>query len=365
MKFRKTKRVFAMFLSCTLLLLLAACGGNAGSGSGTAAEPPPADAGADTDSAAAIEPYTFRITCGSSPSSSMVAVMTLLCELLETNSDGAFTTDFLNDNAYVEKQALDELMTNIIDIVYLGSGAASTTVSEVAYLGMPGCFRFTENAALFLDFEAKLRDELAAVYENYDIHYLGLRVPAKMAVVGTGEAVTSPAQLKGKIVRVAGTWMGKLAVSLDLATATVPVSELATALQRKTVDSCITGIEQVRSTMLGEVVDYCSILAEVDSVGALVMNGATWDALTDAQRACVDSTVEEWMQACLDISEQFYDDAVQSVIDANVEPYILTDEECAAFLATIDTVYAEIDQTVGPEGIALKEAMLAWRAENL
>lgn len=401
------KRILATVLSLMLVLMLAACGGSSSSStpaassaqkseaasaaSKEASEPAPAEsasasseasepAAAEESSAAAssassssaeasepaaaeaVEPYEFNISYGGTPSSSMVAVMTKLQDILSEESGGAFTFNVYNDNSYKESQALDEMMNDIVDIVYLASGATSGTVTEVAYLGMPGCFRYTDKPEEFKDFEASVSDIMSDIYDQYNIHYLGLRVPARMAIVGTGNVVSAPEDLEGKVVRVSGTWLGRLAVAMNIATANVGLSELATALQRKTVDSCFTGIEQVYSQMLGEVVDYASILPETDGIGSLVMDNDCWNKLSDAQKACVERSVEKWMDACLEVSNEFYDTAVKHLEENNVEIHEFTDEECDAFLYAVPAVYEEIDAQTSDLGIQLKDAILAWRA---
>ena len=304
------KRSLIFILALCMLLSLAACGEKpapaepeavptapAAQSDAPASEPEPSDE--------TVEPYQFNISYGGTPSSSMVAVMEKLQEIMSEVSGGAFTFNVYNDNGYKENQALDEMMNDIVDIVYLASGSTCGTVTEVAYLGMPGCFRYSDDPEGFYRFEDSVSGILSDIYDGYGIHYLGLRVPARMAIVGTGSVPTSPADLKGKVVRVSGTWLGRLAVSMDLATANVGLSELATDLQRKTVDSCITGIEQVYSQMLGEVVDYACILPETDGIGALVMDADTWAKLSEAQKACVEESVELWMDECLKVSNKF------------------------------------------------------------
>lgn len=374
---KNAKRILSLFLVFVMVLALCACGNtnttpsttpDAAPADTTPAGNPPADttpADSDEEPSAEVEPYCFNISYGGTPSSSMVAVMELLQQDLSEASNGAFTFNAYNDNSYKESQALDEMMNDIVDIVYLASGSTCGTVTEVAYLGIPGCFRYTDDADAFFEFEDSVSSIMSDIYEGYGIHYLGLRVPARMAIVGTGDVPTSPDDLASKVVRVSGTWLGRLAVSMNIATANVGLSELATALQRKTVDSCFTGIEQVYSQMLGEVVDYACVLPETDGIGALVMDNDTWNKLSDAQKACVEEAVEKWMQDCLVVSNEFYDTAIQHLEDNNVNIYYYSDEECDNFLATVDDVYAEIDAQTTDNGIALKDAILAFRAEHL
>ncbi|SDB32907.1 TRAP transporter substrate-binding protein [Eubacterium oxidoreducens] len=355
------KKSFAKKLVCgglvgVMAIGLMACSKDSSSGSDTAT-----GNGGSSD----IAPYQFNISYGGTPSSSMVAVMELLCEDLTEASGGAFTFNQYNDNDYKESQALDELTNNIVDIVYLGSSATSTTITDVAYLGMPGCYRYTDDANSFSSFEDAVGESLADIYSDYDIHYLGLRVPAKMAIVGTGEAITDKENLQGKIVRVSGTWMGRLAETMNLATTDVGLSELATALQRKTIDSCITGIEQVYSQMLGEVCDYACVLPETDGMGALVMDEDTWSKLDEAQQAAVNEGVEKWMSDCLAVSEEFYDTSIKALEEYDVDIEYFTDEQCDDFLSTVGDVYEEIDKSASEKGIALKESILKWREENL
>lgn len=361
------KKVLAIILALCMMLTVAACGSTPAASTPAASDPAPAPADKEDESAEpaapTVEPYQFNISYGGTPGSSMVAVMESLQEIMTEKSNGAFTFNVYNDNGYKEKQALDELMNDIVDIVYLASGSTSGTVTEVAYLGMPGCFRYSDNAEEFFAFEESVAPIMSDIYEGYGIHYLGLRVPAKMAIVGTGAAPLQSADLNGKVVRVSGTWLGRLAVSMDIATANVGLSELATALQRKTVDSCITGIEQVYAQMLGEVVDYACVLPETDGIGALVMDNECWAKLSDAQKACVEESVAAWMEECLNVSNTFYTQSIEALEANEVEIVYYDDAQCDEFLKTLPAVYEEIDAQTTENGHALRDAILAFRGQ--
>lgn len=367
----RKKQIVAVLLAASMAIGLTACGSSTGQtdtdADDTSAVAETTDADAEDSSAETetevteVEPYMFNISYGGTPSSSMVAVMESLQEIMDEKSGGAFTFNVYNDNSYKESQALDELTNNVVDITYLASGSACTTITELAYLGIPGCYRYTDDASDFFDFEEAVNDIVSDIYADYGIHYLALRVPSRMAIVGTGDVPTTKEDLQGKVVRVSGTWLGRLAVSMNLATSDVGLSELATALQRKTVDSCITGIEQVYSQMLGEVVDYACILPETDGIGSLVIDEDTWNKLDADQQALLEECVAEWQQACLEVSEDFYDTSVAALEDYGVEIYYYSDEECDAFLSTLPDVYEEIDAQTTERGLELKEAILAYR----
>lgn len=374
---KNTKRILSALLVCAMLLALCACGSTNSTSTDSqnaVATAAPDDTGtsevtSDNDTNVSeqveVEPYNFNFSYGGATGSSMVAVAELLMEDLTELSGGAFTFTVYNDPNYVEKQALDELMNDIVDIVYLASSSTSTTISEVAYLGMPGSYRFTDNEEDFLDFEATLSPYLSDIFNDYGIHYLTLRAPAKMALVGTGDTVTVPSQLKGKIVRVAGTWLGRMMVALDIGTSTIAAGEQLTALERGTIDASITGIEQVKTRLLYEVADYCSILPETDGVGALVMDEDCWNQLTDAQKEVVNAAVELWTQQCIESSASFYQEVIDKLNEYDVEIVEVTDEDCDEWLSVMDNVYAEIDASTSEKGVALKEAMLEWRTEHM
>ena len=367
------KKVLALILALCMMFTLAACGNEPAAS--TPADKPadapaastPADEPADepaAEPAAVVEPYEFHFSYGGNANSSMVAIANLLMEELDKASNGAFTFNTYNDPGYKEKQALDELMNDLVDIVYLASGSVSTTISEVAYLGMPGSYRYTDDPELFYSFEETVAPILSDIYDDYGIHYLALRVPTKMAIAGTGEPVTTPADLQGKICRVAGTWLGKLCVSLDIGTATLGGSEIVTGLQRGTIDACLTGAEQINTNLVYEASDYCSIFPETDGIGAMVMDAECWNKLTDAQKAAVEVAIENWVEGCLELSASFYQQTIDKCNEYNVPIVEISDEECDEWLVTIDQVYAEIDAGTSEKGIQLKDAILAWRAAN-
>lgn len=369
------KKVLAFILALCMMLTLAACG-NEPASSTTTSNPPantPSEPSStpeepdntpDEPDAAVVEPYEFNFSYGGNASSSMVAIAELLMEELSKASNGAFTFNTYNDPGYKESQALDELMNDIVDIVYLASGSVSTTVAEVAYLGMPGSYRYTDDPELFYSFEEAVAPILSDIYADYGIHYLALRVPTKMAIAGTGEPVTTPADLQGKICRVAGTWLGKLCVSLDIGTATLGGSEIVTGLQRGTIDACLTGAEQIKTNLVYEASEYCSIFPETDGIGAMVMDADCWNKLSDAQKAAVEVAVENWVKGCLALSQEFYQQTIDVLNEYNVPIVEISDEDCDEWLVTIDEVYAEIDASVNEKGLQLKDAILAWREAN-
>lgn len=382
------KRIIALVIACLTVVALCACGGG---GTAPATEAPAeaaeavteaaaeaseaaaevteaaaeqADATEAAEAAAEVEPFTFRFSYGGNSGSSMHAIADLLMEEMDKASGGAFTFETFTDPGYKEDQALDELNNDIVDIVYLASGSVSTNIPDVAYLGMPGCYRYTDDPDTFFDFESTIHDTMSAIYDNYGIHYLALRVPSRMVAIGKGEAPHVPSDLAGQIARVAGTWMGKLMVSLDIATATLGPSEIVTGLQRGTINTCITGVEQVKTNLIYEAADYCAIFPETDGIGSMVMDADIWNQLTDAQKAAVETAVKNWMQDCLNVSQDFTQQSIDLMDENNVEHYDITAEECDEWLAHLDDLYAEADAASSDLGNQLKDQIIEWNAKQ-
>ena len=344
---KKAFRPISLLLFIVLAFSLAACGGT------TPATNAP------------VQVMEFQMHTGQA--ASLVGSVTVFVEAIEEVSGGAMKINYLPNSDYRDKTALDELMSNNVDFTYASASPASATITEVGYIGMPGCYRYAgeEDTETFLSFAAAIDDALNSILADYNTKYLALRPPNEMAIATVKKPVHSAEDLEGMITRTSGTWLGQLMLLMNVPTANIATNEMATALQRSTVDAVLTGTEQLVNNQVYEVSEYISIISEVDGIGLLLCCQTTWDSLTDQQKAWVEEASTLYMERNLQIKTQAFKDNLKKFEDAGIEVYSFTDEECDEFLTHVPAVYEQIDAESSAKGPVLKDAVIAWRAANL
>lgn len=311
--------------------------------------------------------FKFRAQTGGTITGTAYLFMQAFADKLAEVSDGNLTCDVQAENSFDENQALDELLNDNIDFVYLASGSASGTVKDVCYLGVPGTYKYadTDDVTTFADFEAEMHDTMVSIYENYNAHYLTMRAPSMMVIESVDAPIHSVDDMKGLIIRVSGSWMGKMFAAMGISTSTIQKGEVATALQRKTIDGAVTGLEQAWNSMQYEVCSNMAIMTETDGVGSLVICASSWDKLDDTQKAWVQEAADYYLQKSI---QDTHDRTTMQIADfeaAGLELYYFTDEECVDFVQAVPTIYEEMDGSSTELGKALRDKIVAWREANI
>ena len=385
------KKVIALLLStCLLAAVCAGCGSGNTPAQTTAApaqtQAPETQAPVGTEGAteaaskeeteaATVEETTTRepvneavikVNTGAVKGEQLYEMFVTFGEKLEELSDGAMTIDLYSSSDYRDSVALDDVLNDNAEIVYLSSASASSTVSELAYMGFYGCYNYVngyDDRESFLEFFDATKDAVSDIYSDYNCHLLSYRVPGYLVIASANTEVKVPSDLSDKIMRVSGTWPGQLASAMGIPTATVKITEIATALQRGTIDAALSGDAQCRDLMFYEVSNNISIFPEADQVGCVVMCKSAWDKLDAGQQACVEDAAYYAMMEMLEGRAAEYEE-IKALFEANSTVYEVSEEECKEWTSYVPDVYAQIDAAVGPKGPVLKDAILKWREAN-
>jgi len=101
------------------------------------------------------------------------------------------------------------------------------------------------------------------------------------------EIIKTPADMKGKKVRVFGKTLGDTVVALEGAPTMMSGSKQFLAYQRGTVDAGMTGITAVKSRKLYEVMDYMTLTYNADIEFIVIINEKVWQGLSEGERAII------------------------------------------------------------------------------
>jgi len=204
----------------------------------------------------------------------------------------------------VEKASNGEIKVEIYDSAQLykgseipqavGSGAIDMGLVLISeYAGTIPAVGLFSVAFMFPNYEvlAKAADPSSPVRQEIDelIRQTGTRVMwwqdyGPVQLLAKGQAVTEPAQMKDKKVRVLGKPSGDFIKALGGVPVKIGGSEQFLAYQRGTVDIGMTGTTAIESRKLYEVMDAVTITNHAQTEFLIVMNDKLWDSMSDQEK---------------------------------------------------------------------------------
>ena len=180
-------------------------------------------------------------------------------------------------------------------------------------------------------------------------------------LLSNGGPIRTPADLKGKKVRVFGKTLGEWIKAAGGAPTLISGSEQYIAYQRGTVDVGMTGVSGVKSRRLWEVMDTVTVTNNADIEFIVVVNEDFWNGLPEQHRDWIteaalfaEKDVRDRMTA---IETEAYDAARSN----GMTVYELSDAEVEAWLAAAQPVYDQYLADSGPLGEKVLAAARAFR----
>ena len=106
-------------------------------------------------------------------------------------------------------------------------------------------------------------------------------------MLSKGDPIRTPADMKGKKVRVFGKTLGKFVETLGGAPTLMSGSKQFLAYQRGTVDAGMTGLSTIPSRKLNQVMDSVSLTNHANVEFVVLINEKVWQGLTDKERSVI------------------------------------------------------------------------------
>lgn len=214
-------------------------------------------------------------------------------ELLKAKTGGALEVKVFSDSALGNAQAaISNARGGTIDIVISGSSNYTGIVPLLGVFDIPFIFKDTAHAYRVLD--GKIGQEIMDKLAEFGLKGLAYWDTGWRELTNSRQAVRTPADVKGLKVRTNGspahneTW--KL---LGANPVPMPIGELYTALEMKTVDSQEQSLGLLYSGKFYEVQKHLSLTNHAYSALLVAMNKAKFDALPPAQQKAVIEAARE------------------------------------------------------------------------
>lgn len=248
----------------------------------------------------------------------------------------------------------------------VGSGAIEAGVASLTrYVGdIPAVDIFY--MPFLLNSEEKVR---AAVAPDSPI-----RGPIDEAIKGTGSTVlwwqayggaillskespiATPADLKGKKVRVFGKTLGDFVTAAGGAPTLISGSEQYLAYQRGTVDVGMTGVSGVKSRKLWEVMDVITQTNHADIEFIVVVNTEFWESLPAEHRELIQAAAIKAENDVRDRMSEIEAEAYAAAKENGMTLHAPSDEEIAAWKAVAQPVYDSYLEGAGELGATIMKA---------
>ncbi len=174
-------------------------------------------------------------------------------------------------------------------------------------------------------------------------------------VLSKNPAIKTPADMKGKKVRVFGKTIGDTVTALGGAPTLMSGSKQFLAYQRGTVDSGMTGITAVKSRKLYEVMDNLTLTRHADIEFVVVINDKVWQGLSDKNKAII-STAAARVEKELRNKMSSIEAAALEDISDKINVIELTREERAEWIAATKPVVDAYIKRSGDVGAAMVKA---------
>ena len=217
-------------------------------------------------------------------------------ELLKAKTNGAMDIKIFADSSLGAFQAaIAGVRGGTIDMAVSGSGNFSGMVPLLGIFDIPFMFKDTDHAYRVLD--GKIGQDVLDKLGEFGMKGLAYWDNGWRELTNNRNPVNTPADVKGMKVRTTGSPAHIEAFKLLGANPVpMPLAELYTALEMKTVDAQEHPLGVLWSAKLYEVQKYLSLTNHAYSALIVVMNKAKFDALPpDQQKALVEAAREAGM----------------------------------------------------------------------
>lgn len=236
---------------------------------------------------------SFRFSSEAPRSDTQFQAATRMNEILKAKTNGALDLKIFTDSQLGTFQAaIAGVRGGTIDMAVSGSGNFTGLVPLIGVLDIPFLFRDSKHAYTVLDgpIGEKLLDQLAPL----GLKGLAFWDNGWRQMTNSKHAIAKPEDVKGLKMRTTGSPAHIEAFKeLGANPVPMPIAELYTALEMKTVDAQEHPLGVFYSSKFYEVQKHVSLTNHAYSALILVMNKAKFDALPAAQQKAVLESARE------------------------------------------------------------------------
>ncbi len=265
------KKTLALVLAMTMSLSLAACGGSA-SGSSSAAASEGAGSAGDT---APDKVYELKVSTTQAETAPIVeGLQTIADKVAEDTNGGVKITIYPSSQLGAEEDMIDQALQGMNIAVLTDAARMSNYVYDMGIFNMAYLVDSYDEACKVMDTDIfrGWQDELV----DQGIRVLAFNFYDGARSFMTNKKATTPADLKGQVIRTPGAdpWVNSIE-SMGATAYSVAWSEVYNSIQTKVIDGCEVQNTSAVSTHIYEVCKYVDKTEHINLVNCLI-TGETW-----------------------------------------------------------------------------------------
>jgi C4-dicarboxylate-binding protein DctP len=300
---------------------------------------------------------TLRITLQLPLKSHLGRNVELFKNEVETQSNGEIAVEIYDSaQLYRDKEVPQAVGSGQIEM-----GVASLTrfvgeIPAVDIFYLPFVFNTEELVRAATAKDSPVRSAIDAEIEKTGSKVLWWQAYGGSIMLSDGAPIRTPADIKGKKVRVFGKTLGRWVEAAGGVPTLTSGSEQYLAYQRGTVDVGMTGISGVQSRKLWDVMDTVTVTNNADIEFIVLINRDFWESLpADHQKIILDAAAEA-DRAVRDDIARIEREAFEDAKANGMTVYVPTAEEMALWKDSAQPVIDAYLKDTGPLGKQLLEA---------
>ncbi len=300
---------------------------------------------------------TLRITLQLPLKSHLGQNLLLFKKEVEKNSNGAIEVQIFDSaQLYKDKQVPQAVGSGAIEM-----GVASLTrfvgdIPAVDIFYMPFLFNSEELVRKATAKGSPIRGPIDEAILGTGSRVLWWQAYGSAIMLSKKAPVKTPADMKGKKVRVFGKTLGDFVTAVGGSPTLISGSEQYLAYQRGTVDIGMTGVSGVKSRSLWEVMDWITATNHADIEFIVIVNEKFWQSLPEAHRKIIEAAAAKADKAVRDRVAEIEANAYKAAMDHGMKVYRPTAEEVALWKKAAAPVFDKYKKSAGEMGVKLLEA---------
>ena len=281
---------------------------------------------------AAMAERTLRATVQVAVNHPIGANVVTFKEKLEEISGGEMSVE-IYDSAQLFKgsEVPKAVASGAIDMGVVLADEYSGTLPAAGIFSVPFLFPTYEVLAKAADPEGDFRKAFDGMIGSTGTKVLWWQDYGPVQLLSKGEALTSPDQMKGKLVRALGKPSGDFIDAVGGTPVVIGGSEQFMAYQRGTVDVGMSGTTAVESRKLYEVMDHVTMTNHSLAEFIVVINNGLFDSLSDEEKAWVSEAAMTAEQSLRDETEANNVASAEWLADGRATVTELTPEQVTAW----------------------------------
>lgn len=207
---------------------------------------------------------------------------------VEKESNGSLKVEiYPSAQLYKDKEVPQAVASGAIEMGVASLTRFAGTIPAVDIFYVPFMFDSPEKVVKATTAGSTIRTALDEAILGTGTRVLWWQAYGSSILLTKKDIIKTPADMKGKKVRVFGKTLGDTVVALGGAPTMMSGSKQFLAYQRGTVDAGMTGITAVKSRKLYEVMDYMTLTYNADIEFIVIINEKVWQGLSDEERGII------------------------------------------------------------------------------